>query len=104
MITMHPGEYLTMSYVEPLKITQRELAESLGVSKSAVSRLLAGESDLSPDMAVRLSLAFDRSAESWMLMQVKHSLNLAKASIDPTVVKQIVTKQDSHKAASLETA
>jgi addiction module HigA family antidote len=87
MITIHPGEYLAASYVEPLNLTQRELAEGLGVSTSAVSRLLSGDADLSPDMAIRLSIAFDRSAESWMLMQAKHSLNVVRQSIDPKAVK-----------------
>jgi antitoxin HigA-1 len=89
MITVHPGEYLRLSYVEPFGIRQRELAESLGVSTAAVSRLLAGKADLSPEMAVRLSLIFDRSAESWMLMQAKFSLAMAKAAVDPEKVKRI---------------
>jgi len=94
MITMHPGEYLAMAYVEPLNLVQRELAENLGVSKSAVSRLLAEKADLSPEMAVRLSMVFDRSAESWMLMQTKHSLNLARTSVDPKTIRKITMKPD----------
>lgn len=88
MLTMHPGEYLTVSYVEPYELSQRELAERLGVSTAAVSRLLAGKADLSPEMAVRLALVFDRSAESWMALQSAHSLAQAKKAVDPATTSR----------------
>lgn len=81
MITMHPGEYLSQFYLEPFDISQTKMAEHLQVSKSALSRLLSGDSDLSPEMAVRLSYVLDRSAESWMEMQSQHSLKRAKATL-----------------------
>lgn len=89
MITMHPGEYLEMAYVEPYEIKQAELAESLGVSTAAVSRLLSCKSDLSPEMAVRLSYLFDRSAESWMALQSDYSLSQAREAVSPRLVKRM---------------
>lgn len=87
MITMHPGEYLTLSYVEPNKISPAALAEGLGLPLQDVERLLAGEADLTAEMAVRLALAFDRSAESWMAMQAAHSLMQARQKVDPASVR-----------------
>jgi addiction module HigA family antidote len=84
---MHPGEYLMLSYVEPYKLSQREMAERLGVSTAAISRLLAKKSDLTPEMAVRLEIVFDQSAESWMTMQVAHSLALARKRVKPRQLK-----------------
>ncbi|KOP51147.1 MULTISPECIES: HigA family addiction module antitoxin [Pseudomonas syringae group] len=89
MITMHPGEYLEMAYVEPYEIKQADLAESLGISTAAISRLLACKSDLSPEMAVRLSLVFDRSAESWMALQSDFSLSQAREVVRPDAVKKL---------------
>jgi addiction module HigA family antidote len=83
VITMHPGEYLAMCYVAPLNIQQTALAKRLHVSKSAVCRLLSGDADLSPEMAVRLSYVFPLSAEAWMEMQTQHSLKLARESLNP---------------------
>jgi addiction module HigA family antidote len=82
MITMHPGEYLAEVYLEPLKLTQSELAKRLQVDKSSVSRLLSGDADLSAAMAVRLSHVFDLSAEAWMEMQTQHSLKMARTALE----------------------
>jgi addiction module HigA family antidote len=89
---MHPGEYLILSYVEPYKLSQREIADRLGVSTAAVSRLLAQKADLTPEMAVRLEFVFDQSAESWMAMQVAHSLALARKSVDRRQLKRFSFK------------
>lgn len=80
MITMHPGEYLRMAYIEPENVTQREISTKLGISPAALSRLLNGHSELSADMALKLESAFGRSAESWLVMQMRHSLAAARKS------------------------
>lgn len=78
MITMHPGEYLALSYLEPLQISQAEIAHRLGVSSSSISRLVQGKADLSVDMALRLGRVLDRSPESWLKMQIQHNLATAQ--------------------------
>lgn len=94
MITMHPGEYLEEAYLEPLQMSQTDLAKHLHVSKSAVSRLIAGEADLSALMAVRLSKVFGLSAEAWMAMQTQHSLRLARKELTNTEFKQVAFEPD----------
>lgn len=93
MITMHPGSYLSMVYVEPLGLTQVKLAEHLQVDKSTVSRLLNEESDLTAMMAVRLSRIFDLSAEAWMEMQAQHNLNVARKDLAKVTFEPIPAKQ-----------
>lgn len=70
----HPGEFITSVYLEPAGLSGRELADRLSLSPSTVSRLLAGKSRLTPDMAVRLAEVLGRSAESWLTMQNTHDL------------------------------
>ncbi|NHZ89380.1 HigA family addiction module antidote protein [Massilia sp. CCM 8733] len=82
MITMHPGEYLREVYLEPLGMTQSELAKRLQVDKSSVSRVISGKAELFAAMAVRLSQVFDLSAEAWMGMQTAHSLMLARKNLE----------------------
>ena len=82
MITMHPGEYLQLVYMEPNDLSQVDVAKRLDISPSTLSRLIAGTAELSAAMAVRLSIVFGRSPESWLAMQASHSLSSAKENID----------------------
>jgi addiction module HigA family antidote len=70
----HPGEFIIETYIIPLNISLRSAAEKLDVSPSTFSRLIKGNADVSPIMALKLSKAFGRSPESWMLMQAEHEL------------------------------
>ena len=65
----HPGEILRELCLEPLGLTVTEAAKALGVSRKTLSTILNGRGGLSPEMAVRLSLAFSTSAESWLNQQ-----------------------------------
>ena len=60
----HPGEVIRALCLEPLGISVTEAAEALGVSRKTLSAILNGHAGISPEMAVRLSIAFDTSAES----------------------------------------
>lgn len=78
----HPGEFISATYLEPLDMSGRELAALLDVSPSTLSRVLKGSSRVSPEMALRLSKALGRSAESWLAMQDAHDLWVARDSVD----------------------
>lgn len=70
----HPGEVIKTLCLEPLGLTITDAAKTLGVSRKAFSGLLNGHAGLSPEMAVRLSIVFKPSAESWMMMQMQYDL------------------------------
>jgi len=70
----HPGEVLKTLCLEPLGLTVTEAARSLGVARKTLSAILNGRACVSPEMAVRLSIAFQTSAESWSNQQVQHDL------------------------------
>ena len=70
----HPGEVLRQLCLEPLNLTVTETARSLGVSRKALSSILNGHTGISPEMAVRLSIAFNTSAESWLNQQLQYDL------------------------------
>jgi len=85
----HPGEFIREIYITPHDISVRKVAESLGVSPSTLNRLLNGESNVSPEMALRLSKALGRSPESWLGMQDQYNLWHAKKKVDLKQVKKI---------------
>lgn len=70
----HPGEVLRELCLEPLGVTVTAAAEALGVSRKTLSAILNGRAGISPEMAVRLSIAFGTSAESWLNQQTQYDL------------------------------
>lgn len=84
-----PGEFIRSVYLEPNQVSCRELASKLGVAASTLSRVLRGSSRVSPEMALRLSIALGRSPESWLAMQDSHDLWQAKQSVDLRNVTKI---------------
>ena len=57
-----------------MSLTVTEAAKALGVSRKTLSAILNGRAGISPEMAVRLSIAFDNSAESWLNQQTQYDL------------------------------
>jgi addiction module HigA family antidote len=59
-------------------LTVTAAADALGVSRKTLSAILNGRAGISPEMAVRLSIAFGASAESWLNQQTQYDLWLAE--------------------------
>jgi addiction module HigA family antidote len=70
----HPGEVLRTLCLEPLGLSVTAAAKALGVSRKTLSTLLNGHAGISPEMAIRLSIAFETSAESWLQQQLQYDL------------------------------
>ncbi len=76
----HPGEIIKALCLEPLGLTVTRAAEALDVSRKTLSAIVNGQAGISPEMAIRLSIAFDTSAESWLNQQAQYDLWLVRQS------------------------
>lgn len=74
----HPGQVVKRMLVEGTDLSVTEAAKALGVGRVTLSKLLNKKSGISPEMAVRLSLAFNTSSEMWINMQSMYDLSLAE--------------------------
>ncbi len=70
----HPGLIIKELCLEPLGVTVTDAAKALGVSRKTLSSIINGKAGISPEMAVRLSIAFNTSSESWMNQQSQYDL------------------------------
>ena len=85
----HPGEVIRGLCLEPLGISVTDAAEALGVTRKTLSSILNGRAGISPEMALRLSIAFNTSPESWMIQQIQYDLWLAKKEKKRLRVKRL---------------
>ncbi len=70
----HPGEIIKELCLGPLGLSTTTAAKALGINRERLYRILNGRSGISPEIAVRLSIAFDTTAESWMNQQIQYDL------------------------------
>lgn len=87
----HPGKVLRELCIEPMGLSVTAAADSLGVARKTLSSILNGHSGISPEMAVRLSLAFGTSSESWLNQQVQYDLWIAEKKRKSLKVKKLKT-------------
>jgi addiction module HigA family antidote len=69
---LHPGEIVKDELIDATGMSVTEAAARLGVSRTALSRLLNGHAGISPEMAVRLSKLFNTSIEMWINLQAQY--------------------------------
>lgn len=70
----HPGEIIKGLWLNPMGITITQAAKAIGVSRKTLSKIINGQASITPEMAVRLSIALGGSPESWMGHQVAYDL------------------------------
>ncbi len=85
----HPGEVIRELCLEPLGLSITEAAKGLGVTRKTLSAILNGRAGVSPEMALRLSMAFDTSPESWLNQQSQYDLWSAKKEHRRLKVKKL---------------
>jgi addiction module HigA family antidote len=73
-----------------LGISVTDAADALGISRKTLSAILNGRAGISPEMAIRLSIAFDTSAESWLNQQSQYELWHAEQHRSELQVKKLV--------------
>ena len=65
----HPGAVLREDVLPALKMTQKEFADWIGVSRLSVSELVNEKRSVTPDMAMRLGKALGNGPQIWLRMQ-----------------------------------
>jgi addiction module HigA family antidote len=85
----HPGEIIREFCIEPLSLTVTDAAKALGVTRKTFSAILNGRSGISPEMALRLSKVFGRSAEGWLRLQLQYDLWQTKQRVNLRNLKRV---------------
>ena len=89
----HPGVVVKEDYLVPLSISIKDMAENLGVSRKTLSKILNERGSVTPDMALRLSRAFNTSPDLWLNLQKNYDLwNAKKESKSWKRVKPLSSK------------
>lgn len=81
----HPGAILGEDVVAALGLSLSEAAQRLGVSRTTLSRVIKGQSGISPKLAVRLERAGVSKARFWLDLQMRYDLATERKKPEPQV-------------------
>ena len=86
----HPGLSVRHDCLEPLGLSVTEAARKLGISRKQLSDIVNCRSGISPEMAIRLDMAFGGGAETWYRLQAAWELAQAKKGAHLMKVERLV--------------
>ncbi len=76
----HPGSIIKEDYLLPLSISIKDMAATLCVSRKTLSKIINHRGSVTPEMALRLSRAFDTTPDLWLNLQKNYDLWQAQHS------------------------
>ena len=85
----HPGEVIKGLWLDPMGISIAAASRALGISRKTLSKIINGNGSVTPEMAVRLSIALGSSPESWIGHQVTYDLWQVEQHINELHVKPL---------------
>ncbi len=77
----HPGLLVKRALLESTGLSVSDAANTLQIGRVTLSRIINGKAGISPEMAVRLSLALGTSSELWLNMQTMYDLSQAEKNV-----------------------
>lgn len=89
---LHPGEVLDRDFLAPLDMSAGALAKVCGVPRTRIERIVAGQTPVTADSALRLAAALRTTPELWLNLQRDHDLQSARKAIaaDLRAIRPIV--------------
>lgn len=88
-VPTHPGEILLQEFLEPLKLTQVQLAKHLGLPTQRINEIVNMKRGVTPETALLLSGALETSPEFWLNLQSAY--DLGKARLDATARRKVTS-------------
>jgi addiction module HigA family antidote len=85
MPPVHPGEILLTEFLEPLGVSQYQLAKAVDVPARRINEIVHGQRRISADTALRLSRYFGTSERFWMNLQARYDLEIEKDRLGTTL-------------------
>ena len=86
---VHPGEHLA-EFLEELGISWYRLAQAVGVPPIRINDIVHCRRSITADTALRIGKALGMTPEFWLNLQRMYDLEVARASIDTSVIEQLV--------------
>ena len=101
-----PGRILLEEFLEPMGISQAELARRTGIAASCITEIIKGRRTITAETAIAFGIFFNMEAQFWMNLQSHYDLRRAqfekeaelRKRIDPLPVAAVAEDQADYNA------
>ena len=90
LLPVHPGEILLEEFLNPMKISQYQLAKAINVPARRINEIVHGKRAVTPDTGLRLSRYFGLSERFWLNLQMQYDLEVTKDSLQERLDREVI--------------
>ncbi len=87
-----PGEILLEEFLEPLNISQYQLAKEISVPRRRINEIIQGKRAVTADTSIRLARYFGISERFWMNLQARYDVEMAKDRLGARLEREVQVK------------
>ena len=96
----HPGEMLREEFLEPMHLTQKQLADSIQVPYQRINEIVSRKRGVTPSTALRLAKYFGTSPDFWLNLQIKFDLHSTQQKEKEVLMRIKQMKQSTLREAA----
>jgi len=89
---IHPGEILLEEFLNPLGISQYQLAKDISVPPRRINEIVHGQRSITADTALRLARYFGTSERFWLNLQARHDLEVEKDRLGRRLEREVAVR------------
>jgi addiction module HigA family antidote len=96
---IHPGEILLEEFLNPMGLSQNQLANDIGVPPRRINEIVHGKRRITADTALRLAHYFKMSPQFWLGLQMDYDLDIEEDRLASRLEKEVSVYELVHKSA-----
>lgn len=96
---IHPGEILLEEFLKPMRLSQNQLANDIGVPPRRINEIVHGKRRVTADTALRLAYYFKMSPQFWLGLQMDYDLDIAEDKLSERLEKEVNIYERVHEPA-----
>jgi addiction module HigA family antidote len=89
---VHPGEILLEEFLNPLGISQYQLAKDISVPPRRINEIVHGQRSITADTALRLARHFGTSERFWLNLQSRYDLEVKKERLGKRLEREVAVR------------
>ena len=96
---VHPGEVLLEEFLQPLALSQNQLALAIRVPARRINEIIHGKRRITADTALRLARYFKMSPQFWLGLQMDYDLDVAEDALGERLDREVVVRDETRMIA-----